>query len=264
MAAGGTILVASNSGLTTLTLNRPDKLNSFNEAMHAELRTGLEHCATDPGCRSILLTGAGRAFCAGQDLSDRAMSADKEPPDLGDTLDRLYNPLIQLVRTLEKPIVCAVNGVAAGAGANLALACDIVLAGHSASFIQAFCRLGLVPDAGGTWLLPRLVGEARARGLALLGERLTASQAEAWGLIWRCVDDDRLHPEAMATAEQLAQGPTHGLALIKQALNASAGNSLDDQLRLESRLQQTAGRTDDYQEGVRAFQEKRAPRFRGA
>jgi 2-(1,2-epoxy-1,2-dihydrophenyl)acetyl-CoA isomerase len=263
MAAGGTILVASNGGLTTLTLNRPDKLNSFNEAMHAELRTVLEHCAADPGCRSILLTGAGRAFCAGQDLSDRAMSADEGPPDLGDTLERLYNPLIRLVRTLEKPVVCAVNGVAAGAGANLALACDIVLAARSASFIQAFCRLGLVPDAGGTWLLPRLVGEARARGLALLGERLTASQAEAWGLIWRCVDDDRLLPEAMATAEQLAQGPTRGLALIKQALNASAGNSLDDQLRLESRLQQTAGRTDDYLEGVRAFQEKRAPRFRG-
>jgi 2-(1,2-epoxy-1,2-dihydrophenyl)acetyl-CoA isomerase len=263
MAAGGTILVASNGGLTTLTLNRPDKLNSFNEAMHAELRGALEHCAADPGCRAILLTGAGRAFCAGQDLSDRAMSADAGLPDLDDTLDRLYNPLIQLVRTLEKPIVCAVNGVAAGAGANLALACDIVLAARSASFIQAFCRLGLIPDAGGTWLLPRLVGEARARGLAFLGERLSASQAEAWGLIWRCVDDDRLLPEAMATAEQLAQGSTHGLALIKQALNASAGNSLDDQLRLESRLQQTAGRTDDYREGVRAFQEKRAPRFRG-
>jgi 2-(1,2-epoxy-1,2-dihydrophenyl)acetyl-CoA isomerase len=181
MAAGGTILVASNGGLTTLTLNRPDKLNSFNEAMHAELRTALEHCAADQGCRSILLTGAGRAFCAGQDLSDRAMSADEEPPDLGDTLDRLYNPLIQLVRTLEKPVVCAVNGVAAGAGANLALACDIVLAARSASFIQAFCRLGLIPDAGGTWLLPRLVGEARARGLALLGERITASQSEYEG-----------------------------------------------------------------------------------
>jgi 2-(1,2-epoxy-1,2-dihydrophenyl)acetyl-CoA isomerase len=264
MAAGGTILVASNGGLTTLTLNRPDKLNSFNEAMHAELRTALEHCAADTGCRAVLLTGAGRAFCAGQDLSDRAMSANEGPPDLGDRLDRLYNPLIQLVRTLEKPIVCgAVNGVAAGAGANLALACDIVLAARSASFIQAFCRLGLIPDAGGTWLLPRLVGEARARGLVLLGERITASQAEAWGLIWRCVDDDRLLPEAMATAEQLAQGATRGLALIKQALNASAGNSLDDQLRLESRLQQTAGRTDDYQERVRAFQEKRAPCFRG-
>ena len=258
-----TVLVDREEGVTTVTLNRPDKLNSLNEAMHGELRAALEACAADAACRAVLLTGAGRAFCAGQDLGDRVMGEGGAPPDLGDTLDRLYNPLIRLLRGMAKPIVCATNGVAAGAGANIALACDIVLAARSASFVQAFARIGLIPDAGGTYALPRLVGEARAKGLALLGEKLPAEQAAAWGLIWRCIDDAALMDEARALARGLAQGPTRGIALTKRALNASRGNSLDAQLELERDLQREAGRTRDYAEGVRAFAEKRPPRFEG-
>src|SRR5690606_11934009 len=205
-----------------LTLNRPDKLNAFTEAMHGELARALGRIEADPGIRAVLLTGAGRGFCAGQDLGDRVMGEGDAPPDLGDTLERLYNPLIRRICRLEPPVVCAVNGVAAGAGANIALNCDIVLAARSAKFIEAFCRLGLVPDAGGTYILPRLVGAARARGLALLGEALSAEQAEAWGLIWRAVDDERLMDEAMALARHLATQPTKGLGLIKRALLASA------------------------------------------
>jgi 2-(1,2-epoxy-1,2-dihydrophenyl)acetyl-CoA isomerase len=257
------VLVGQGEGVTTLTLSRPDKLNSLNEAMHGELRAALEGCGADPGCRAVLLTGAGRAFCAGQDLGDRVMGEGGAAPDLGDTLERFYNPLVRLLRGLEKPVVCAVNGVAAGAGANLALACDIVLAARSASFVQAFARIGLVPDAGGTYALPRLVGEARAKGLALLGEKLPAEEAAAWGLIWRCVDDADLMDEALAVARGLAQGPTRGLALTKRALNASAGNGLDAQLDLERDFQREAGRTADYAEGVRAFAEKRPARFKG-
>jgi 2-(1,2-epoxy-1,2-dihydrophenyl)acetyl-CoA isomerase len=265
-AAAATVLVARDGGVATLALNRPEKLNSLNEAMHRELRAALEACARDEGVRAILLTGAGRAFCAGQDLGDRAMGGDGAAagaPDLGDTLERLYNPLVRLIRGTEKPVVCAVNGVAAGAGANLALACDIVLAARSASFIQAFAGIGLVPDSGGTFFLPRLVGDARARGLALLGERLAAEQAAEWGLIWRCVEDDELPEEAGALAERLASGPTRGLGLTKRALNASSANGLDAQLDLERDLQREAGRTEDYAEGVRAFLEKRPAGFRG-
>jgi 2-(1,2-epoxy-1,2-dihydrophenyl)acetyl-CoA isomerase len=258
-----TILYQAADGVAMLTLNRPDKLNVFNEAMHAELARVLDRVETDPTIRAVLLTGAGRGFCAGQDLGDRVIGEGDGPPDLGATLDRWYNPLVRRICRLERPVVCAVNGVAAGAGANLALNCDIVLAARSAKFMEPFCKLGLVPDAGGTYILPRLVGAARARGLALLGETLTAEQAEAWGLIWRVMDDERLMHEAQALARNLATQPTKGLGLIKRALLASASNSLDAQLDLERDLQREAGRTEDYREGVSAFMEKRPATFKG-
>ena len=258
-----TILYQAADGVAMLTLNRPDKLNVFNEAMHGELARALDRVEADPTIRAVLLTGAGRGFCAGQDLGDRVIGEGDAPPDLGATLDRWYNPLVRRICRLERPVVCAVNGVAAGAGANLALNCDIVLAARSAKFMEPFCKLGLVPDAGGTYILPRLVGAARARGLALLGETLTAEQAEAWGLIWRVVDDERLMDEALALARNLATQPTKGLGLIKRALLASASNSLDAQLDLERDLQREAGRTEDYREGVSAFMEKRPATFKG-
>ena len=258
-----TILLELAEGVATITLSRPDKLNAFNEAMHAELADALDRVEANAAVRALLLTGAGRAFSAGQDLGDRVMGEGDATPDLGDTLDRLYNPLIRRLHRLERPVIAAVNGVAAGAGANLALACDLVLAARSARFIQAFCKIGLVPDSGGTYVLPRLVGPARAIGLALLGEPLAAEQAAAWGLIWQVVDDDRLLDEATALARRLATQPTRGLGLIKRALNASAGNTLGEQLDLERDLQREAGRTEDYREGVRAFLEKRPPVFKG-
>jgi 2-(1,2-epoxy-1,2-dihydrophenyl)acetyl-CoA isomerase len=258
-----TVLLEVAEGAATITLNRPDKLNAFTEAMHHELARSFDRIEADPAIRAVLLTGAGRAFCAGQDLSDRVVGDGGAPPDLGSTLDRLYNPLIRRICRLPRPVVCAVNGVAAGAGANIALNCDIVLAARSARFIQAFCKLGLVPDAGGTYALPRLVGAARARGLALLGEPLTAEQAEAWGLIWRAVDDDRLMAEATTLARHLATQPTRGLGLTKRALLASATNSLDPQLDLERDLQREAGRSEDYREGVAAFLAKRPAVFKG-
>jgi 2-(1,2-epoxy-1,2-dihydrophenyl)acetyl-CoA isomerase len=250
-------------GVATVTLNRPEKLNAFTAAMHAELEYALDRIELDRAIRAVLLTGAGRAFCAGQDLTDRAMAEGDLPLDLGDTLERLYNPLVKRLYRLERPVICAVNGVAAGAGANLAFACDLVLAARSATFIEAFCRLGLVPDAGGTFALPRLVGRARAMGMALLGEPVGAEEAEAWGLIWRCVDDADLMAEANALARHLAMQPTRGLGLIKRAILASAHASLDQQLELERDLQREAGRTEDYHEGVAAFLEKRQPHFRG-
>jgi len=258
-----TVLLEVADGVAMITLNRPDKLNAFNEAMHSELAHAFDRIEAEESIRAAILTGAGRAFCAGQDLGDRVMGEGEAPPDLGDTLDRLYNPLVRRIARLERPLVCAVNGVAAGAGANLALGCDLVLAARSARFIEAFCRLGLVPDAGGTYHLPRLVGSARARGMALLGEPIPAEQAEAWGLIWRAVDDDRLLEEATALARHLATQPTKGLGLIKRALLASAANTLDAQLDLERDLQREAGRTGDYREGVAAFLAKRPPVFRG-
>lgn len=258
------ILFEIADGVATLTLNRPDRLNSFTAAMHQEVREALAEVTRDgSGVRCLLLTGAGRGFCAGQDLSDRAVSPDAEMPDLGASIETNYNPLVRTLRSLPMPVVCAVNGVAAGAGANLAFACDIVLAARSASFIQAFCKIGLIPDSGGTWTLPRLVGHARAMGLAMLGDKVTAEQAEAWGMIWKAVDDDKLADEAKALARHLATQPTKGLALIKQALNASSTNSLDEQLDLERDLQREAGRTRDYREGVTAFVAKRAPQFEG-
>jgi 2-(1,2-epoxy-1,2-dihydrophenyl)acetyl-CoA isomerase len=257
------ILLEVQDGYAAVTLNRPDRLNSFNTEMHERLREALAEVKRRDDARALLLTGAGRGFCAGQDLSDRVVAAGAEPVDLGSTIGTYYNPLIRSLRELPKPVVCAVNGVAAGAGANIALACDIVLAARSASFIEAFCKIGLVPDSGGTYFLPRLVGTARAMGLALLGDKLAAQDAERWGLIWKCVDDAQLMDEARALARQLAAGPTKGLGEIKRALLASAGNMLDAQLDLERDLQRELGRSLDYREGVAAFLEKRAPKFRG-
>ena len=256
------VLAERREGWRVLTLNRPDRLNSFNEAMHERLMAALLEAEADEGCRALLLTGAGRGFCAGQDLSNRVFEPGVTP-DLTKTIERWYNPLVRKLRSFPMPIVCAVNGVAAGAGANIALACDIVLAARSAKFIQAFAKIGLLPDSGGTWFLPRLVGSARARGLALLAEPLPAEKAEAWGLIWKAVDDESLMIEAEKLAAHLATQPTIGLALMKQALDASWGNTLDRQLDLERDLQGEAGRTPDYAEGVSAFFAKRAPSFTG-
>jgi len=258
-----TINFEISEGLARLTLNRPESLNSFNERMHGEVRDALNEVEGAQGVRCLLITGEGRGFCAGQDLGDRRTRPGDEAPDLGATLDRYYNPLIRTLRSLEIPVICAVNGVAAGAGANIALACDIVLAARSAKFIQAFCKLGLVPDSGGTWVLPRLLGYARARGLAMLGEAVSAEQAEQWGMIWKCVDDDELQSEAEALGRHLATQPTRGLALIKRAMNLASSNTLDEQLDLERDLQREAGRSEDYREGVTAFLDKRQPIFRG-
>ncbi|WP_233713039.1 2-(1,2-epoxy-1,2-dihydrophenyl)acetyl-CoA isomerase PaaG [Amaricoccus solimangrovi] len=258
-----TVLVSLEAGVLRLTLNRPDKLNSFNEDMHRALRAGFERAAADREVRAVLLTGAGRGFSAGQDLGDRDPRKGGGAPDLGHTLDTFYNPTLRLIRALEKPVVCAVNGVAAGAGANIAFACDIVFAAHSAKFIQAFAKIGLVPDAGGSWSLARILGEPRAKALALLAEPLMAEQAADWGLIWKAVDDADLLAEATATATRLAAGPTRGLGLTKRAIQAAATNSLDAQLDLERDLQREAGRTRDYAEGVTAFLEKRPAEFSG-
>lgn len=250
-------------GVATITLNRPDKLNSFIGQMHDELADALKTCARDEAIRCVLLTGAGRGFCAGQDLSDPEVAPGSPDADIGRAVDRRYNVLIRTLVALEKPVICAVNGVAAGAGANIALACDIVLAAKSASFIQAFSKIGLVPDSGGTWTLPRVVGEARALALCLLGEKVSAEQAAAWGMIWKAVEDDALMAEATAMAKMLATQPTRGLALTKKAIRASSTNTLDAQLDLERDYQTIAGRTHDYQEGVNAFIEKRKPTFIG-
>lgn len=257
------ILFTIEQGVATLTLNRPEQLNSFNAQMHKEVREALKQVRQNPEVRCLLITGSGRGFCAGQDLGDRNVAPGAAAPDLGESIEKNYNPLIRSLRDLPMPVICAVNGVAAGAGANIALACDITLAARSASFIQAFCKIGLVPDSGGTWTLPRAVGMARAKALALLGDRLSAEQAEQWGMIWRCVDDAALQDEALKLARQLATQPTYGLALIKRALNASASNSFDAQLDLERDLQRLAGRSEDYREGVAAFMAKRTPEFKG-
>jgi 2-(1,2-epoxy-1,2-dihydrophenyl)acetyl-CoA isomerase len=252
------LLVARRGGVHVLTLNRPDRLNAFTFALQAALMSALAAAEADLDCRAVLLHGAGRGFCSGQDLTM------VEPGvDLGDTLERSFNPLVRRLRSLPLPVVCAVHGVAAGAGANLALSCDIVLAGESARFIQSFVKVGLVPDAGGTWTLPRLAGDARARGMAMLGEPVSAAQAAAWGLVWRTLPDDDLLPEAERLAAHLATQPTRAIALMKQALNASAGNSWDVQLDLERDLQRQAGRTPDFREGVAAFLEKRPAIFTG-
>lgn len=258
-----TIEFAIQDGVAVLTLNRPQNLNSFNTQMHGEVRSAIKQVANSGEARCLLITANGRGFCAGQDLSDRSVSAEGEMPDLGDSVEQNYNPLIRSIHALEMPVICAVNGVAAGAGASIALACDIVLAAKSANFIQAFCKIGLVPDSGGTWILPRLVGMARAKGLALLGDKLSAEQAEKWGLIWQSVDDDALMTDAMAMATHFASQPTKGLAMIKRALRESTSNTLHEQLELEKECMRIGGRTEDYKEGVAAFKEKRKPEFKG-
>ncbi|WBU57684.1 2-(1,2-epoxy-1,2-dihydrophenyl)acetyl-CoA isomerase PaaG [Paracoccus sediminicola] len=263
MSDGETVLSELDRGVLRLTLNRPDKLNSFTEEMHLALRAGIERAGEDAAVRAVLLTGAGRGFCAGQDLGNRDPRKGGTVPDLGTTLDTYYNPLLRMIRGLDKPVICAVNGVAAGAGANVALACDIVLAARSAKFIQAFSRIGLVPDAGGSWSLPRMIGEPRAKALTLLAEPLSSAQAEQWGLIWKAVDDEALMDEAMEIAAKLAAGPTVGLGLTKRLIQDAAGQDLDTHLDAERDAQREAGRTADYREGVTAFLEKRKAEFRG-
>ena len=257
-----TIIFEVNEGIARLTLNRPERLNAFNTQMHQEVRTALGTLKA-PAARVLVITGVGRAFCAGQDLNDRAVAPGSAAPDLADSIERHYKPLVLALRALPMPVIAAVNGVAAGAGANIALACDLVVAARSASFVQAFAKLGLIPDSGGTWFLPRLVGTARALGLALLGEKLPAEQAAAWGLIWRCVEDGELAATVDALALQFASGPTRGLARTKQAMYESFSRTLDQQLGVERDYQGELGRSADYAEGVAAFTEKRAPRFSG-
>jgi 2-(1,2-epoxy-1,2-dihydrophenyl)acetyl-CoA isomerase len=257
-----TILFEVDGGIARLTLNRPDKLNSFNTQMHAEVRQALAG-VPESGARVLVLTGAGRGFCAGQDLGDRAVAPGSQGVDLGESLENRYNPLVLALRNLAMPVIAAVNGVAAGAGANIALACDIVIAARSANFVQAFSKLGLIPDSGGTWFLPRMVGDARAMGLTLLGNKLPAEQAAAWGMIWQCVDDAELATTVDAMARQFAAAPTRGLAATKNALQRSWQNTFKEQLDIERDVQRELGRSSDYVEGVAAFTEKRSPRFTG-
>ena len=256
------ILYEIDQGVATITLNRPDVLNSFNRAMAVQVREAFSAASANPVIRAVLLTGAGRAFCAGQDLAE-VMPKEGPAPDLGDIVARGYNPIVRTIRQLDKPVVCAVNGIAAGAGANMAFACDFVIAASEASFVQSFSKIGLVPDTGGTFFLPRLVGMARATALMMLADKVTATDAVSMGLIHRVVEGGRLAEEALTLARDLAKRPTRGLGLIKRALTASATNGLDEQLALEAQLQAEAGSTADYREGVRAFLEKRPPVFVG-
>jgi 2-(1,2-epoxy-1,2-dihydrophenyl)acetyl-CoA isomerase len=258
-----TILLDLSDGIARLTLNRPDRLNSFNVQMHDEVRDALGRVKSDPASRVLILTGAGRGFCAGQDLSDRAVAPGGGAVDLGESIELRYKPLVMTLRNLELPVIAAVNGVAAGAGANIALACDIVIAARSASFIQSFAKLGLVPDCGGTWSLPRLVGPARAMGLALLGDKLSAEQAVQWGLIWRCVEDAELSSAVDEMAKSFASAPTRGLARTKQAIHSTWTRTLEEQLDIERDYQRELGYSADFAEGVAAFTAKRPPQFTG-
>ncbi len=257
-----TLVYTLNNSVARLTLNRPERLNSFTRQMHVELRDVLARCVPD-GARVLVIAGAGKGFCAGQDLNDRAVAPGQAAVDLGESMEKNYAPLVQAIRALPMPVIAAVNGVAAGAGCNFALACDLVIATESASFLQPFCKLGLIPDTGGSYFLPRLVGTQRAMGLALLGDKITAKRAAEIGLIWECVPDAEFTARVDAIATQLASGPTLGFARTKQALYASASNTLDLQLALEGQLMRECGYSDDYREGVAAFKEKRAANFVG-
>lgn len=257
------ILNTIEQGVMTLTLNRPERLNSFNDQMHEQLAACLTQAERDETVRCLLITGAGRGFCAGQDLNDRNVDPSGPPPDLGLSVERFYNPLVRRLAALPKPVIAAVNGVAAGAGATLALGCDMVIAARTAKFVMAFSKLGLVPDCGGSWYLPRVVGRARAMGLALLGDTLSAEQACQWGMIWQVVEESELADTSLQLARHLAAQPTFGLGLIKQAMLAAETNTLEQQLLLERDYQRLAGRSDDYREGVSAFLAKRKPHFTG-
>ena len=261
MADYETIRFELDGAVARITLNRPDRLNSFNVQMHHELADVLREGLED--ARVVVLTGAGRGFCAGQDLNDRAVSADGHPADLGNAVETCWNPLIRQLTSLPQPVIARVNGVAAGAGANIALACDIAVAARSAKFIQSFSAIGLIPDSGGTWALPRVVGQARALGLALTGEPLSAEKAEQWGMIWKCVDDEALDAEVDAIAQKLASLPPLGLAAIKKMLRESWSHSLDQELNLQRDAMRRLGFTEDYREGVAAFLEKRPANFVG-
>ncbi|EXC00425.1 phenylacetate degradation putative enoyl-CoA hydratase PaaB [Acinetobacter baumannii 44362_9] len=257
------IIAEEKNGVGYLTFNRPKALNSFNVDMHREVAEVLSQWTKNPDVRCVVISGEGRGFCAGQDLGDRVVDPNAEAPDLGYSIETYYNPLIKTIVNMPKPVICAVNGVAAGAGANIALACDLVIAAKSANFVQAFCRLGLVPDSAGTWVLPRAVGHARAMGLTLLGDKLPAETAKEWGMIWDVVEDAELKTKVTELAERLAKQPTFGLSLIKKAIHQSSNNTFDEQMLLERDLQRIAGRSEDYREGVQAFMNKREPNFKG-
>ncbi|WP_284077658.1 2-(1,2-epoxy-1,2-dihydrophenyl)acetyl-CoA isomerase PaaG [Acinetobacter nosocomialis] len=257
------IIAEEKNGVGYLTFNRPKALNSFNVDMHREVAEVLNQWTKNPDVRCVVISGEGRGFCAGQDLGVRVVDPNAEAPDLGYSIETYYNPLIKMIVNMPKPVICAVNGVAAGAGANIALACDLVIAAKSANFVQAFCRLGLVPDSAGTWFLPRAVGHARAMGLALLGDKLPAETAKEWGMIWDVVEDAELKAKVTELAERLAKQPTFGLSLIKKAIHQSSNNTFDEQMLLERDLQRIAGRSEDYREGVQAFMNKREPNFKG-
>lgn len=257
------IIAEEKNGVGYLTFNRPKALNSFNVDMHREVAEVLNQWTKNPDVRCVVISGEGRGFCAGQDLGDRVVDPNAEAPDLGYSIETYYNPLIKTIVNMPKPVICAVNGVAAGAGANIALACDLVIAAKSANFVQAFCRLGLVPDSAGTWFLSRAVGHARAMGLTLLGDKLPAETAKEWGMIWDVVEDAELKTKVTELAERLAKQPTFGLSLIKKAIHQSSNNTFDEQMLLERDLQRIAGRSEDYREGVQAFMNKREPNFKG-
>lgn len=258
-----TIVLEKINGVTKLTLNRPERLNSFNVEMHQELQHALDDIATDGVTRCLLLTGAGRGFCAGQDLSDRAVSSDQAAPDLGMSVEKFYNPLIRRITNLKMPVICALNGVAAGAGASLVMACDIVIAARSASFILSFAKVGLVPDSGSSWHFARAIGLPRAKAMAMLGNKVKAEQAEQWGLIYQVVDDEKLADETEELTAHLAKQPTEALANIKTLVHTAFDYSLNEQLERERKAMQHLGKSHDYREGVSAFMEKREPEFKG-